>query len=47
MSDYGITPDEFETMAKDAKRTMLGLFLCDRFEMSDSDVVSIYRDSYR
>ena len=47
MSDYGIKPEEFETMAKDAKRTMGGLFMCDRFEMSDEDVISIYQNSYR
>ena len=47
MSDYGIKPEEFETMAKDAKRTMGGLFTCDRFEMSDEDVISIYQNSYR
>lgn len=47
MSDYGITPDEFATMAKDARETMGGLFLCDRFDMSESDVISIYQESYR
>lgn len=47
MSDYGILPEEFATMAIDAKKTMGGLFLCDRFEMSDEDVISIYQNSYR
>ncbi len=47
MSDYGIRPEEFPQMAKEAKSTMGGLFLCDRFEMSDEDVVAIYEKSYR
>lgn len=46
MSDYGIRPEEFPQMAKDAKTTMGGLFFCDRFEMSDEDVVGIYQESY-
>lgn len=47
MSDYGITPDEFETLAKNAKETMGGLFLCDRAQLSLEDCVKIYKDSYR
>lgn len=47
MSDYGIEPQEFAQMAVDAKETMGVLFFCDRFEMSDEDVVSIYEKSYR
>ncbi|MGN0487215.1 MAG: iron-containing alcohol dehydrogenase [Acutalibacteraceae bacterium] len=47
MSDYGITPDEFDRIARDAKSTMGGLFLCDRFNMSHADIVSIYEQSYR
>ncbi|WP_292391201.1 hypothetical protein [Methanosarcina sp. UBA5] len=47
MSDYGIKPEEFETMAKNAKDTMGGLFLCDRTELSIDDCVAIYRASYQ
>jgi alcohol dehydrogenase class IV len=47
MSDYGIRREEFPQMEKDAKNTMGGLFLCDRFELTDEDAVNIYRKSYR
>jgi Alcohol dehydrogenase, class IV len=47
MSDYGITPDEFETMAKNAKDTMGFLFTCDRTELSIDDCVGIYGASYK
>jgi len=47
MSDYGIRPEEFETMAKNAKDTMGGLFLCDRSELSLEDCVAIYEASYK
>ena len=47
MSDYGIVPEEFAQMAADAKSTMDVLFACDRFDMSDRDVVGIYENPYR
>lgn len=47
MSDYGIKPDEFETMAKNAKDTMGFLFMCDRKEISVDECVAIYRESYK
>lgn len=47
MSDYGIKPEEFETIAKNAKDTMGGLFLCDRSELSIDDCVAIYRASFK
>lgn len=47
MSDYGITPEEFPQMAKDAKATMGGLFRCDRFRMSEAEAIEIYEKSYR
>ena len=47
MSDYGIKPEELETLAKNAKDTMGGLFLCDRSELSIEDCVAIYTKSYR
>jgi len=47
MSDSGIKPDEFETMAKNAKDTMGFLFTCDRREISVDECVAIYRESYK
>lgn len=47
MSDYGISPQEFPALAENAKASMGGLFDCDRFEMSNRDVVEIYQDSFR
>jgi len=47
MSDYGITPDEFEKFAVNAKDTMGGLFLFDRIQLSKEDCVSIYTASYK
>jgi len=47
MSDYGITPDEFETLARNAKDTMGGLFLCDRATLSVDDCVEILKNAYR
>jgi len=47
MSDYGITPDEFETLAKNAKETMGGLFAADRYELSVEDCISIYKAAYK
>ena len=44
---YSMCQSKFEQMAKDAKATMGGLFFCDRFELSDEDVVAIYEKSYR
>jgi alcohol dehydrogenase len=47
MSDYGITPDEFETLAINAKETMGKLFTVDRYELSVEDCVSIYKTAYK
>jgi len=47
MSDYGITPEEFEKMAKNAVDTMGMLFTCDRAQLSIEDCVSIYSASYK
>jgi alcohol dehydrogenase len=47
MSDYGIKPDEFETMAKNAKDTMGFLFTCDRSEISVEESAAIYKESYK
>lgn len=47
MSDYGITSDEFEKMAKNAMDTMGGLFLCDRYSLTVEDCVEIYANAYK
>ena len=47
MSDYGITPDEFDTMARNARETMGGLFLANPHELTHDDCVEIYRKSYK
>jgi alcohol dehydrogenase len=46
MSDYGIRPEEFMTLATNARETMGGLFMCDRIELSLDDCVAIYKASY-
>jgi len=47
MSDYGIRPDEFMTMAQNARATMGGLFTVDRVPLSDEDCAAIFEKSYR
>ncbi len=47
MSDYGISPDEFEKFAENAKSSMSFLFVNDRFDLSIADCVSIYEKSFR
>lgn len=47
MSDYGISPDEFEKFAENAKSSMGFLFECDRIPLSIEDCVSIYKESFR
>ena len=47
MSDYGIRPEEFETLAKNAKDTIGGLFMADRCELSIEDCVAIFEASYK
>ncbi|NLI92586.1 MAG: iron-containing alcohol dehydrogenase [Peptococcaceae bacterium] len=47
MSDYGIKPEEFDEMAKNARETMGGLFMCDRSPLSHEACVAIYEKSYR
>jgi len=47
MSDYGVVPDEFEKLAKNAKSAMGRLFTCDRIELSIEDCVNIYSESYK
>lgn len=47
MSDYGVVPAEFETLAKNARATMGSLFLSDRSPLTDEDSARIYQESYR
>ncbi|MDO5548734.1 MAG: iron-containing alcohol dehydrogenase [Eubacteriales bacterium] len=47
MSDYGITPDEFEQIAKNARSTMGAQFKCDRVPLTEEDCIEILRQSYK
>ena len=47
MSDYGIQPSEFDTLARNARETMGGLFAANPCEMSHEDCVKIYEKSFR
>ena len=47
MSDYGFTPAEFVELARNARHTMGGMFANDRKALQDSDIVSIFEQSYR
>lgn len=47
MSDYGITPDEFDKLAANARETMGGLFAANPCEMTHEDCVEVYKKSYR
>lgn len=47
MSDYGITPSEFDALAKNAREAMGGLFYSDPCEMTHDECVEIYRKSFK
>jgi alcohol dehydrogenase len=47
MSDYGILPSEFDTLARNARETMGGLFAANPCEMSHEDCVKAFEKSYR
>lgn len=47
MSDYGIQPSEFDTLARNARETMGGLFAANPCEMTHDDCVEVLRKSYR
>ena len=47
MSEFGIRPEEFPTLAKNAKATMGKLFLCDRIFLSEGDCMAIYQAAYK
>lgn len=46
MSEYGITPEEFGTLADNARSAMGGLFTRDRAQLSKEDCVKIYSESF-
>lgn len=47
MSDYGITPDEFEKMVANARYACGGGFEVDSVELTDADCMKIYQTSYK
>lgn len=47
MSDYGIRPEEFETLMRNTREVMGIMFTSDRVQMSDEDIIDIYRKSYK
>lgn len=47
LSEWGVRPEEFSALVENARRTMGHLFRVDPEELSDDDVVDIYRRSYR
>lgn len=47
MSDYGITPDEFDKMATNALEVMGTLVQMDRQPLTHAEIVGILRDSYK
>lgn len=47
MSDYGITIEECDTLAKNARYTMGGLYEANPCELTDAAAADIYRRSYR
>ena len=47
MSDYGVKPEEFVDMAKNARATMGMLVACDPCPATDEEFAGIYQRSYR
>lgn len=47
MSDYGIVPDEFMTLARGARSMQGGLFLANPCEMTDEDCAAVFARAYR
>ena len=46
MSDYGFSKKEFKQLAECAKETMPGLFAADRIDITVSDCINIFENSY-
>lgn len=47
MSDYGITPDEFEKCMRNTREVMGIMFAGDRVQMTNEDIVQIFTESYK
>lgn len=47
MSDYGIKPDEQETLMRNSREVMGIMYTSDRVKMSDEDIVNVYKESYK
>lgn len=47
MSEYGISPENFEELAENAMTSMKRVFLNDRLPLKKEDVIAIYARSYR
>ena len=47
MSDYGIQPTELETLMRNSREVMGVMFTSDRIQMTDEDIVEVYRQSYK
>ncbi|MFI3331944.1 MAG: iron-containing alcohol dehydrogenase [Rikenellaceae bacterium] len=47
LSEWGVEPAEFETLARNARSTMGGLFMADRCDLTQEECVAIYAESYR
>lgn len=47
MSEYGISPENFEELAENAMNSMKRVFLNDRLPLKKEDVIAIYARSYR
>lgn len=47
MSDYGITPEDFNKMKENARMTMGGLFACDPRPITGEEIMDIFRKSYK
>lgn len=47
MSDYGITPEDFNKMKENARMTMGGLFACDPRPITGDEILDIFRKSYK
>ena len=47
MSDYGISEDEVEALAENARTTMGGLFESDPAPMTNEECAEIFRKSFK
>ena len=46
LSSFGISPEEFPALTRNARETMGGLFEADPVSVSDSDVLEILSDAF-